>query len=314
MKKSFKRSLIYLSAMVVLLGAMTACSSKPEVKEENTAEVTDTVETGQIKVENVEITKDDYVIPGVLTLPEVKDGEKYPAVIMLHGTGSNKDEVANQYVELAKELAENNIASIRIDFAGTGDSARDYSEYTISGAIDDAEQALAFLQGNENIDPERIGVLGYSQGGLIAIEFASRNDSIKSLATWAGTTSMAYYVEDHKDVYEAAKASEDGYAEMDLGFIKLNFSKDWFEEALVTDGLESIPNYKGSLLAINGAIDDVVVPETAEKIVEAATSSEDASVEIIEDADHLFRAFDEVPHPATKGVRDVTVSWFAEKL
>lgn len=261
----------------------------------------------------VSIKNGDHDISGMLCMPD--NAKNVPAVLLLHGTGSQKDEVGDQYKNLAYELCKKGIASLRIDFAGTGDSKQDYSKYTITGAVSDANVSIDYLQKVCGIDPNRIGVVGYSQGGTIAIQVASYNSKVKALCTWAGAPSMREHVLDKNgDYYEAYKAAEkDGVALMDLGFIKLNFSKQWFDEAIKTDGLKDIKNYKNPLLCINGSIDTVVKPEMGKKTVEAAGSLDKTYV-IIKNADHLYGVLDTPVSPLAAKLRSVTVDWFSHKL
>ena len=78
---------------------------------------------------------------------------KFPVVVMLHGTGSNRDEAGNGYKMAAPVLAEKyGIATIRIDFMGSGDSTADYTGYTFESAVSDAVAAANYAKTLEQID------------------------------------------------------------------------------------------------------------------------------------------------------------------
>ena len=112
----------------------------------------------------VSIPNGDHDIPATVCVP---NGEgKFPAVVMLHGTGSNRDEAGNGYKMAAPVLAEKyGIATVRIDFMGSGDSTADYTGYTFESAVSDAAAAAAYMQTLENIDADKIGVmLGQNTG------------------------------------------------------------------------------------------------------------------------------------------------------
>jgi len=64
------------------------------------------------------IPNEGRMIPATVCLPAGQSGETFPAVVMLHGTGSSRDEAGNGYKMLAPYMAQNGIASIRFDFAG----------------------------------------------------------------------------------------------------------------------------------------------------------------------------------------------------
>lgn len=324
MMKKMLCALLAVAMMGTAIAATTtADKASTEAKEESAAAAE--AEEGkeekeeapaEISSRRIAIGNGDHSIPAILTLP-VPSGEAGPAVLLLHGTGSHKDEVGNQYKNLADELAAAGIASLRIDFAGTGDSKQDYSAYSVSGAVSDAQKAFGYLANLNEVDGERIGVVGYSQGGTIAIQLAAQNDKVKALCTWAGAPTMAASINEAgsemNNLFKAAKNSKEGYVLRDMGFTKLNFGLKWFEEMSVLDGLKDIAAYKGALLAINGDEDTSVPVENAYAIVEAAGSA-DAQALIIKGADHLYGALDESPNPLTKELRDSTVAWFLRKL
>ena len=88
-----------------------------------------------------------YDIVSVVTIPEMNK-ECYPVVVLCHGTGSNKDEAGNLYVELAAKLEETGIASVRFDFVGNGESKEDYIGYTLTSAVNDVKSIVEFIKQN----------------------------------------------------------------------------------------------------------------------------------------------------------------------
>jgi uncharacterized protein len=235
--------------------------------------------------ETVMIAGPTHEIPTTITLPE---GEgPFPFVVMYHGTGSNRHEAGNGYDMLAPKLAEAGIASARFDFAGTGDSPVDYRAYTYASGVADGEAVIAHLRTLPQIDDARLGVLGWSQGGSIAMLTAARRDDVKSLVTWAGALDMSGFM---ADSYEEAKANGFAVAEFEWR-TPLNVSIDWFEQVRSTDIGGELGGFGGAVLAIAGSGDTVVPPEVADQIVAAAAASSDAGTEIIAGADHTFNIF-----------------------
>lgn len=273
------------------------------------SENTGAQESGNFTVENIELLEDGYKIPAVVTLPADSQGP-VPVVVMLHGTASNKDEAGNGYVYMSELLAENGIGSVRFDFAGSGDSDRDYQLYTIEGAVDDTEEILDYIEENKDIfDENRIGLMGWSQGGYIAMLAAEENDEIKSLVTWAGTTDMSDMVTDEE--YQTAKA--DGFFVRQYDWRDdTKVSLEWIEQAKSINVIDEFKDYTGPVLAINGANDDVVNPEEANLIV-GASSNPQSKVEIVEGADHTFNIFtgDLTQFEQTE---KLTLDWFKDTL
>lgn len=122
---------------------------------------------------------------GVFHHPLKKSKEKIPAVLMCHGFAGNKSGRYRIYVHLAQELAKIGIASLRFDFRGSGDSEGEFSEMTVESEVSDVLKSLAFLHSMPQVDPNRIGVLGNSFGGAVAVLAASQFKEVKSLVLLA---------------------------------------------------------------------------------------------------------------------------------
>ena len=117
---------------------------------------------------SVLIKGDNYDIPGVLSYTETAN--KMPAVILCHGTGAQKNEVGNLFAILAEKLLQRGIASIRIDYAGCGDSKADQRQLTFLGEVEDTKRTCQYICGLKYIDQKNIGILGFSQGARVVAE------------------------------------------------------------------------------------------------------------------------------------------------
>ena len=245
-------------------------------------------------------------IPATITLP---DGNgPFPFVVMFHGTGSDRHEAGMGYDLIAPKLAEAGIASARFDFAGSGDSPVDYAEYTPSSGMQDGLDVIAYMRGLDQVDDARLGLMGWSQGGMIAMLTASQTSDVKSLVTWAGTLDMSDYAADQ---YEDAKANGHTVIEFDWRS-PLNLSLEWFDEVRALDLATKLGDYKGALLAIAGSEDTVVLPAVADEIL-AAAGSENERKAIIEGADHTFNIFSG-DMTAFDELMQTTIDWFSETL
>ena len=261
----------------------------------------------------VTIDGGDYEIPATVCMP-AGDGP-FPAVVMLHGTGSTRDEAGNGYLYAAPVLAEKyGIATIRIDFPGNGDSKADYMQYTFKSAVSDAAAAANYMASLENIDPDAIGVMGWSQGGTDALLACAWHPEIfKSIVTWAGAPDMRLDGFFSEADYEEAKAN--GFFVMEFDWRdNLNVSLQWCDDVANTDVLDEFAKgYNGPVLAIAGENDDTVDPEWSKKIA-ASSSNEKSGTYFIPGMDHTFNVFSEEDLHSLYDAVDATGAFFADTL
>ena len=231
-----------------------------------------------------------HTIPGTLCAPADTEGKKLPAVVMLHGTGSNREEAGNGYKMAAPVMADNGIVTLRIDFMGNGDSTADYTDYCYTSANLDAKAAADYLAGLDYVDADKIAVMGWSQGGTNALlAAAAYPETFKAVITWAGALDLSSMFEDFDASLAAAK--KDGSVEMTFDWRdSLQVGKRWFEEVKATDVEAETAKIKAPILAINGLADTTVDPENARKIV-AASKNEATKLYLIENCDHTYNVF-----------------------
>ena len=258
--------------------------------------------------ENIFIDAGDHQIPATVTLPVGAEGQLFPAVIMLHGNGSTRHEAGNAYDYTAPEMAKAGIATIRFDYIGNGDSTSDYIDFTYDKAVEDAMKCYEYLKGLGVIDMAHVGIMGWSQGGRLALLTAGRNDVFTTVLTWAG----AY---DQKggeaEQYEIAKAN--GYYEVTYDWREpLKQSPAYYECAMNIDYPAEVANIKAPILAIAGSEDNVVLPEVADKII-AASTVEGSRTLILEGADHTFCVFTG-DLTVLENLTNETIKWFNETL
>lgn len=127
-------------------------------------------------------------LAGTLTLPPGKG--PFPAALLITGSGpQDRDETMDghkPFLVLADALTRRGIAVLRVDDRGVGRSTGDFDAATTPDFATDAEAGVAYLRGRADIDPRRIGLIGHSEGGLIAPMVANRDPTLAWLVLLAG--------------------------------------------------------------------------------------------------------------------------------
>ncbi len=142
--------------------------------------------TEDVKFKN---EKDSILLAGTLSLPE-KEG-KFPAVILISGSGpqNRNEEIFNHkpFLVLADHLTKNGIAVLRFDDRGVGGSTGDLTaKATSEDFATDVLAGIDLLKSRKEIQHKRIGLIGHSEGGIIAQMIASENNDVAFIVLLAG--------------------------------------------------------------------------------------------------------------------------------
>ena len=120
------------------------------------------------------------VLDGTLTVPEGKG--PHPAVVLITGSGAqNRDEEIfghKPFLVLADHLSRHGVAVLRYDDRGVGKSTGNFASATSEDFAGDAWAAWQTVATRPEIDPKRTGLLGHSEGGLIAPMLAAAHPEI----------------------------------------------------------------------------------------------------------------------------------------
>ena len=130
----------------------------------------------------------NLTLAGTLTLPS--EGGPFPAVLLITGSGSqDRDETVffhRPFRVLADYLTRRGIAVLRADDRGWGFSTGNAENSTSEDFVDDALAGVQYLESRSDIDPARIGLVGHSEGGLIAPMAAVRDPGVAHIVLLAG--------------------------------------------------------------------------------------------------------------------------------
>jgi fermentation-respiration switch protein FrsA (DUF1100 family) len=134
------------------------------------------------KVQNV-------TLAATLTIPNGKG--PFPAVLLITGSGpQDRDESLlghKPFLVLSDYLTRNGIAVLRADDRGTGKSTGNFATATTADFATDTEAGVAYLKTRPEINPRKIGLIGHSEGGVIAPMVAARNADVAFIVMMAGT-------------------------------------------------------------------------------------------------------------------------------
>lgn len=133
--------------------------------------------------------KAGVILTGTLTLP-IREGV-YPVVVLISGSGpQNRDEELmghKPFLVISDYLTRNGIAVLRYDDRGIGASTGNFKTATSLDFASDAESAVAYLLTRKEIDKKKIGLMGHSEGGIIAPMVACNSKDISFIVLLAGT-------------------------------------------------------------------------------------------------------------------------------
>ena len=227
--------------------------------------------------EEVVFSNSDIVLAGELTLPE-GDGP-HAAVVLISGSGDQDRDSDfggfRLFAVLADHLAGAGVASLRFDDRGVGGSTGDGLQATLQDRVGDVEAAVDVLRSRDDIDTGGIGLVGHSEGGIVAPVVANHTDSVAFVvllaapAVPAGEILAAQQLELFEESGAAAEQVEQFRALQQLVFGAVATGQGWDEveatmrilvqqqfEALSEQVREAIPDE-------NALVDSIVAEELA---------------------------------------------------
>jgi alpha/beta superfamily hydrolase len=165
--------------------------------------------------EDVTFTNEKFNIKlaGTLTIPAGPG--PFKAVILITGSGpqNRNEEILNHkpFLVISDWLTRKGIAVLRYDDRGVGKSQGNYATANSADLATDAEAALIYLKNNPKINPGAIGLIGHSEGALIAPIVAASNPVIAFIVSLAGpgVTGQQVMIRQSQDISRLSGVSED---------------------------------------------------------------------------------------------------------
>ena len=258
-------------------------------------------------------------IPATLTMPGDKPDISVPLVVLVHGHGGTRQE-NGAFAELASMLADIGIASFRMDFPGCGDSTEAFTHNNITSMLRDIDAAFEFAIAQPGIDKGRVGILGYSMGGRLAMLTIAAEPAYRATVLWApvalnGSKPMIEYF-GGKDMYETlrTKALTRGHVTFTAPWgQEQQLGEKFFEDLERSEPLDAIAHYRGDLLVVHGSADQVIHVDNGRIARQSALSAASTELKIIRRAGHGFGFFGDAPDVRAE-VLGATVDFFATQL
>lgn len=272
------------------------------------------------KEEAVSFTNAQYTFNGTLTLPE-NYSKNTPVVLMVTGSGQqNRDEELfshKPFAVIADALARQGIASLRYDDRGWGDKSVNFADFTTDDFRQDAAAAIPLLRKRFN----KVGILGHSEGGTIAMMLAAEGkaDFIVSLAGMAISGKETLIMQNRQamsaiglpketvdsycnsiskaldEIASGKKASEINIDDVPVALkpitIKALQQADtpYIRHFLTVDVGKLLPKIKCPVLALNGTKDTQVDCDANTTRIEKGLTNCKHSIKKIDGVNHMFQ-------------------------
>src|SRR5665648_423997 len=247
-----------------------------------------------------------------LTLPS--GNGPFPAVLLITGSGpqDRNETIYNHspFLVLADYLTRQDIAVLRVDDRGVGESTGDFSQATSEDFASDVLAGVEYLKTCKEIDPKKIGLIGHSEGGIIAPMVAVKSPDVAFIVLMAGTgltgeeilylqgalISRAMGVSE-EDIIKNRQLSDEkkeqiGDPEVFLEAQLQSLLSPWLKFFLTYDPKPILSKVKCPVLAINGEKDLQVPPKenlsTIEEYLKTG-GNQNYTIKELPGLNHLFQ-------------------------
>lgn len=242
-------------------------------------------------------------LTGTLTMPRVHPASGAPAIITITGSGpEDRDEQSavlpryRPFREIADTLGRRGIAVLRLDDRGVNGSDIGPSTATSADFADDIRAGVAYLRAHAGIDGSRIGILGHSEGGIIAPMVAESDPKIRALVLMAAPASPGSVILSSQQHYMIDTVMKLTGAARDLALAQSRRATDslakipWGKWFIEHDPSETARRVRTPVLILEGESDHQVPSSEAEKLAAAFRSAGNGRVDVrlFPRTNHLF--------------------------
>ncbi len=258
--------------------------------------------------QSVSIPAFGFGMVGTLSQPASRPSPtfRFPAVVLVGGSEPvDRDEsVAGVPIfgQLASALADAGFVVVRYDRRGVGQSGGRAETATLSDYADDAVAVVSFLKRRKDVDPARIALLGYGEGGAVASVAASRGGGVAALVLVAapGITGGALALEQQMLLFarlNTPEAERDAKMELQqklhvalitgVGLeavpedLRRRADTPWFRSFLVYDPARVLKDVEQPILIVHGEMDRQILPVNADKLAAIARTRKGRAAEAV---------------------------------
>jgi len=265
-------------------------------------------------------TKDGIHLAGTLTIPH---GEaKYPAAVLISGSGAQDRNEAlmghKPFWVLADHLSRKGIAVLRVDDRGVGGSTGSTRDSIGEELARDVATSVEFLRGHARIDPDRVGLIGHSEGGVLGPRVAASDRRIAFVVMMAGTGVPGHEIIREQSAalllasgassaaLEAAAVQQDAFLNALLASNTLDEAREaleargkteeaavvtrWYLDFIQYDPIPALKRVRCPVLVLNGTLDlQVLAKQNLPPIRKALSRNRNAAIHRLDGLNHLFQ-------------------------
>ncbi|CAN5459178.1 alpha/beta fold hydrolase [soil metagenome] len=249
-------------------------------------------------------TPTGHMLAGTLTLPKgASSKQPVSAIVTITGSGpQDRDENLGlpgfrPFRQLADALGRRGIAVLRMDDRGTGASGGTFKGSTSADFAEDVRAGLAYLRTRPEIRADRLGVLGHSEGAVIAPLVAEKEPRLRAIVLLAGVAQPARSAlhSQLKNNYEhdstlTPEKRDALIAEISKKIDEMMAVDPWMKFFLTYDPAATMHRVRTPVLILTGSHDQQAAPEQV--VLMAAAFKEggnkDVTARVLPDLNHLF--------------------------
>jgi pimeloyl-ACP methyl ester carboxylesterase len=238
--------------------------------------------------EDVFIPAYGFNLAGTVSKPQGQQG-RLPAVVLIGGSGpQTRDEKVFGipiFGQLSAAIADAGFFVVRYDKRGVGGSGGRVESATLSDYSDDALSVVQWLRARRDVDPERIALVGHSEGAVVALISGSRDKKISALGLIAGPGQTGRELTLLQQAHALARLNDSDAtkrAKVDLEIriidavtkdgswegipepLRRQSDNPWFKSWLLFDPAAIMPKVQQPILIVQGTLDTQVPPNQAD--------------------------------------------------